>query len=195
MSSVVHCARPNRAPLPLRAPDGTHPSVQILAWPEEAAREAELAALGAPRLLLVAPDAQPPADWDECTDWVRLPVDERDLCARIDALQRRTSTAPALVLDEFDVLRRGDDWTALAPIEARLVEVMLRHPGRVVSRRDLAANAWPHGMPTDRSLDTRLHGLRRRLQPLGLQVRSVRRRGLLLEDVPVAARRDPDQGQ
>lgn len=181
MSTVVHGARTDRASTD--RPDQAGASVVILAWPEEAEREAELAAAGTPRLLLVAPDAEPPADWDEVTDWVRLPVDERDLCARVDALQRRSRVVAAPVLDEFDVLWRGDAWIPLAPIEARLLEVLLRHPGRVVSRRDLAANAWPRGMPTDRSLDTRLHGLRVRLRPFGLEVRCVRRRGLMLEDV------------
>ena len=93
--------------------------------------------VGQPRLLLVASDAEAPADWDGLTDWVRLPVDDRDLCARVAALQRLASQAPAPVLDEFDVLWRGDRWAPLAPIEARIVEVLLARCGSVVSRRDL----------------------------------------------------------
>ena len=100
-------------------------SVAILAWPEDAARAEELARAGQPRLLLVGVDAEPPEDWDGLTDWVRLPVDDRDLCARVAALQRLASRAPEPVLDEFDVLWRGDRWSALVPIEARLVEVLL----------------------------------------------------------------------
>jgi hypothetical protein len=162
-------------------------SVAILAWPEQADEAAECGRAGRPRLLLVAPDAEPPADWDGFTDWVRLPVDDRDLCARVAALQRLASRAPAPVLDEFDVLWRGDRWTALAPIEARIVEVLLARCGSVVSRRDLAAAAWPDGMPGTRAVDARLRRLRDRVEPLGLQIHNVRRRGLMLEVTELSA--------
>ena len=156
-------------------------SVAILAWPEHADVAAACGRRGQPRLLLVAPEAEPPDDWDDLTDWVRLPVDERDLCARVAALQRLASPMPEPELDEFDVLRRGGHWTALAPIEARIFEVLLARCGTVVSRRDLGAAAWPAGMPNTRALDGRLRRLRDRVEPLGLRVHNVRRRGLLLE--------------
>lgn len=156
-------------------------SVAMLAWPEDSDRAAELARAGHPRLLLVGTDAEPPDDWDGLTDWVRLPVDDRDLCARVAALQRLAARAPAPVLDEFDVVWRGDRWSALAPIEARLAAVLLARCGSVVSRRELSAAAWPGGAPGDRAVDARLCRLRTRLAPLGLTIHNVRRRGLLLE--------------
>src|SRR5690349_12697023 len=107
-------------------------SVAILAWPEQADEAAGCGRTGRPRLLLVASDAEPPADWDGLTDWVRLPVDDRDLCVRVAALQRLASRTPAPTLDEFDVLWRGGRWTALAPIEARIVGVLLARCGCVV---------------------------------------------------------------
>jgi hypothetical protein len=75
-------------------------SIAILTWPEHADRAVECARTGQPRLLLVASDAEPPADWDDLTDWVRLPVDAQDLCARVAALRRR-----ALMLDVSEVSR------------------------------------------------------------------------------------------
>jgi DNA-binding response OmpR family regulator len=69
----------------------------------------------------------------------------------------------------------------LAPIEARLVEVLLARCGSVVSRRELGAAAWPAGVPGERAVDARLRRLRTRVEPLGLSIHSVRRRGLLLE--------------
>ena len=156
-------------------------SVAILAWPDQEVEATECARTRQPRLLLVAHDAEPPADWDGLTDWVRLPVDDRDLCARIAALQRLASRVPEPVLDEFDVLWRGDEWTALAPIEARLVEVLLARCGSVVSRRELGAAAWPDGVPGGRAVDARLRRLRDRVEPLGIQIHNVRRRGLMLE--------------
>ncbi len=162
-------------------------SVAILAWPEQRAEAEQCGRVGQPRLLLVAPNAEPPADWDGLTDWVRLPVDDRDLCARVAALQRLASRAPEPVLDEFDVLWRGDRWSALAPIEARMIEVLLARCGSVVSRRELGAAAWPDGMPGTRAVDARLRRLRDRVEPLGLQIYNIRRRGLMLEVDEVSA--------
>ena len=120
---------------------------------EQRAEAARCGRVGQPRLLLVASDAEAPADWDALTDWVRLPVDDRDLCARVAALQRLASQAPAPALDEFDVLWRGDRWVPLAPIEARIVARLLARCGSVVSRRDLVAAAWIDGMPGARAVD------------------------------------------
>jgi hypothetical protein len=154
-------------------------SVALVAWPEEAVRSAEVARAGQPQLLLVAPDAAPPPDWDRLTDWIRLPADERDVTARMTALQRRVTAAGPPTLDEFDVLRRGGRWTALSPIEARIVQLLLANFGGVVPRRDLDA-IWANGMP-GRSLDVRLTKLRERIAGLGLHIHTVRNQGLLLE--------------
>jgi DNA-binding response OmpR family regulator len=112
---------------------------------------------------------------------VRLPVDDRDLCARVAALQRLATRPPAPVLDEFDVLWRGDRWVALAPVEARILDALLARCGSVVGRRELGAAAWPDGVPGSRAVDARLRRLRDRVEPLGLRIHNVRRRGLLLE--------------
>jgi len=118
-----------------------------------------------------------PSDWDGCTDWVRLPVDDRDLCARVAALQRLTSRMPEPSLDEFDVLWRGDRWVALAPIEARMLEVLLARCGTVVSRRELGSAAWPDGVPGTRAVDSRLRRLRDRVETARAADPHVRRRG------------------
>ena len=97
------------------------------------------------------------------------------------ALQRLASQAPAPALDEFDVLWHGDRWVPLAPIEAGIVARLLARCGSVVSRRDLVAAAWIDGMPGARAVDARLRQLRDRVEPLGLQIHNVRRRGLMLE--------------
>lgn len=154
-------------------------SVLIVSWPEESERAAEHARNGQPQLLLVAPDAPPPSDWDRLTDWIRLPADERDITARVAALQRHVAAAGPPTLDEFDVLHRGRRWTALAPIEARIMELLLANFGRVVPRRDLDA-VWTNGMP-DRGLDARLTKLRDRIAELGISIHTVRNKGLLLE--------------
>jgi DNA-binding winged helix-turn-helix (wHTH) protein len=88
--------------------------------------------------------------------------------------------AGTVQLDERDILRRGTQWTALAPIEARMVSVFLERAGRVVRRRDLAG-AWPNGCPSERAVDGRLTTLRARIAPLGLEIRTVRARGFVLD--------------
>lgn len=85
-------------------------------------------------------------------------------------------------LDECDVLRRGRHWIALAPVEARILELLLSRAGRVVRRSEFRV-VWPAGMPTARAVDARLTRLRKRVAPLGIQIRSVRARGLMLSVV------------
>jgi DNA-binding response OmpR family regulator len=72
-------------------------------------------------------------------------------------------------------------WVSLAPVEARILAVLIARRGVVVPRRDLTRAGSPEGAPGDRSVDNRLAQLRERVEPLGLGSRGVRRRGLLLE--------------
>ena len=152
-------------------------------WPsdEESLESARRGAL--PRLLLVEGDSPPPVVDDELEDWIRVPADEVDLHARVDALERRrrarNSVAPTL--DDDGVLRLGGGWVSLPPVEARLTEAMLARLGAVVSRDALGRAGWPDGVPGRNALDVHVLRLRRRLEPLGLAIRTVRARGYLLE--------------
>lgn len=87
------------------------------------------------------------------------------------------------VLEEHGLLRVGDRWAALSPLEEVLVRPLLASFGTVVSREELYATAWPEGDRGPRALDARMVRLRRRIAPLGLTLRSVRRRGFVLEQV------------
>ena len=53
--------------------------------------------------------------------------------------------------------------------------------GAVVGRELMARRAWPNGAPTRNALDVHILRLRRRIAPLGLEVRTVRSRGYLLQ--------------
>ncbi len=159
------------------------PPVALLRWPDEAARRAELAAAGQPRLLLVHPDAPPPRTWGPAEDWVRLPVDQAELDARVAALARRgpePPTGPRPVLDGDDVLHVGSRRVPLPPIEAALLGLLIHRAPAVVPRDELAAAGWPGG-PGDRGLlDSRMKLLRRRVAPLGVEIDTVRGVGYLL---------------
>jgi two-component system, OmpR family, response regulator len=51
----------------------------------------------------------------------------------------------------------------------------------VVTRDILADRAWPRGVPTRNALDVHVLRLRRRIAPLGLEIRTVRSRGYLMQ--------------
>lgn len=154
----------------------------------ESQRRDELQKDGRPRLLLLEGDAPPPAaSTDELEDWIRVPAGEADLRARVDGLRRRAEARidPAPALDDDGVLRLGDRWVSLPPVEARLTAALLDRYGAVVSREALARAGWPAGAPGRNALDVHMLRLRRRLSPLALAIRTVRSRGYLLERLAV----------
>ena len=153
--------------------------VELVHWPAEERRRSELRATSRPRILLVGEGEPAPVTVDPMEDWIRLPADERDLQARVESLSRRTSVEPSL--DSDGILRNGDRWVALPPIEARLVEILLERFGRVVARGDLVQRVWPDEEPNRNVLDVHVLRLRRRLEPVGLAIRTVRKRGYVLD--------------
>jgi len=88
----------------------------------------------------------------------------------------------SLWLDEFDVLRKGAAWVALSPLEGRIMRVFLGRIGGVATRDELALAAWPeHAFERNRGLGVPLTRLRRKLRPLAVEVRPIRRHGYALE--------------
>jgi DNA-binding winged helix-turn-helix (wHTH) protein len=158
--------------------------VVVVRWPAERERREELQRLGQPRLLLLENGEPPPEVDDVLEDWARAPIDDADLAARLATLQRRSEdhdTPDAPTLDADGVLHHQDAWVALPPVEARLMGAMLDRAGAVVSREALARAGWPDGAPGRNALDVHVLRLRRRVDPLGLVIRTVRSRGYLLE--------------
>ena len=167
----------------------------MLRWPEEEARRTRISQQGVPRLLLVAAGEEPPAVGDCLEDWIRVPADDEDVRARVDALSVRMQTHLATgsgeaqppgipVLDDFGVLRMNGAWVALPPLEARLAEALLERMGTVTSRDLLVRAGWPTAPPGRNALDVHVLRLRRRLRPVGLAIRTVRSRGYLMEPAP-----------
>jgi hypothetical protein len=156
--------------------------VALVHWPAEQDRREALRRTGQPRLLLVERGA-PPIPTDELEDWIRLPADDLDLRVRVEALRRRTDgdNGSTPLVDDDGVLRLGDHWVSLPPVEARLTSALLDRFGAVVSRDALARSGWPGGSPGRNALDVHVLRLRRRLSPLRLAIRTVRSRGYLLE--------------
>jgi DNA-binding winged helix-turn-helix (wHTH) protein len=156
--------------------------VSLVRWPAERDRREALRQAGEPRLLLVEQGA-PPVPSDHREDWIRLPADDVDLRVRVEALRRRLGAESVGLpgIDEDGVLRVGDRWVALPPVEARLATVLVDRFGAVVSREALTKVGWPGGSSSRNALDVHVLRLRRRLAPLQLAIRTVRSRGYLLE--------------
>jgi DNA-binding response OmpR family regulator len=110
-------------------------------------------------------------------DYVPKPFSPREVVARVQALLRRTGEPDA---SQPDVLRAGsieiDLWSrqvrndgrliTLTPTELRLLEALVRHPGRTFTRDELVARAFgPDYEGVDRTIDTHVTNLRRKLAP------------------------------
>jgi len=107
-------------------------------------------------------------------DYVTKPFSLRELRARVRAQLRRSQRAAARVVRfgdcevDFDraELRRAGQPIEITPQELRLLRVFLRNRGRVLSRDQLIAAAWGHGMAiTDRAVDTHVFNLRKKIEP------------------------------
>lgn len=161
--------------------------VAVLRWPDEEPRRAQLRSTCGARLLLVAPEAPAPVVADDLEDWIRLPADDRDLQARIDGLALRlrgrggNGHRPVPMIDGDGLLRHAGAWVALPPIEARLAAALLERLGSVVPRDVLVRAGWPRAAPNRNVLDVHMLRLRRRVDGVGLTIRTVRSRGYLLE--------------
>ncbi len=162
--------------------------VVLVRWPHERERRELLAAEGQPRLLLVEASAEAPIPEDVLEDWIRVPADEGDVQVRIEGLRRRSGAFNARVpdLDPDGLLRLDGQWVSLPPVEARLMGALLERFGAVVSREQLAKSGWPRGAPGRNALDVHMLRLRRRIDPIGLAIKTVRSRGYLLETVSTA---------
>ena len=156
--------------------------VVLVRWPEEDARLRQLRDTGSPRLLLLNGESEPPESADCLEDWIRLPADDRDVRGRVARLSSRAETQqPAPEVDGDGLLRYRGRWVALSPVESALAITLVDRFGAVVGRDTLARRAWPDGTPTRNALDVHMLRLRRRIAPLGVEVRTVRSRGYLMQ--------------
>jgi len=156
--------------------------VVLVRWPEEDVRLRQLRETGSPRLLLLNSESEPPESADCLEDWIRLPADDRDMRARVARLASRSETQqPAPQVDGDGLLRYRGRWVALSPVESALAITLVDRFGAVVGRDTLARRAWPEGTPTRNALDVHMLRLRRRIAPLGVEVRTVRSRGYLMQ--------------
>ena len=127
-------------------------------------------------------------------DYVVKPFGPRELRARIAALLRRSrgAAAPATTrIGDAEVdfdraqIRRGDAVMPLTPLEFRLLRVLIRARGRILTREQLIAEAWgTNTFVIDRVVDNHIGSLRRKIEPDASEpryLRNVRGIGYCLE--------------
>ena len=111
-------------------------------------------------------------------DYLSKPFNPRELVARVRAILRRASNRPARagVTDEIIVgpivlhagmhqVRVADRAVALTGAEFRVLEILMRSAGQVISRDSMTEQALGRKLvPYDRSIDTHISNLRRKLE-------------------------------
>ncbi len=162
--------------------------IALVRWPQERAIRDALAALDRPRLLLVAVGEAPPDALDAAEEWLRWPADHDEVLLRAHHLSQRIPIAerPPLVLEAEGMLRRGDRWVAISEAQLPVVGLLIASLGRVVRFEAIVeAYASLGGSTHPASVRTVLSRIEARVRPLGLEVTSVRRRGVVLRDADV----------
>lgn len=104
------------------------------------------------------------------------PFDLQELLAQIRALLRRGSSAPTPVLRWGDLSLNPSSYEVhyhrtpihLTPKEFALLEALLRHGRRVLSRATIAESLWPwQEAPSDDTIKTYIKNLRAKLKAAG----------------------------
>jgi two-component system response regulator QseB len=105
-------------------------------------------------------------------DYLVKPFDLDELAARVRALLRRKSGRSATVLEHLGVLldpathrvtREGSE-VALSPREFALLQLLMEHPGRILSRAQLEERLYGWGEEVEsNAVEVHIHGLRRKL--------------------------------
>jgi two-component system, OmpR family, response regulator CpxR len=111
-------------------------------------------------------------------DYLPKPFDERELVARMRAILRRSARGPApaksnvLRLGDVELdsaarlARRGDETLILTAVEFDMLHMLLRAAGTVVRREEITKQVLDRKlMGFDRSVDTHISRLRRKLGP------------------------------
>lgn len=127
-------------------------------------------------------------------DYVTKPFSMKELVARINAVLRRANpSASGNVVTFGDIsldretmrVTRGGEAVELGPTEFRLLETLIKRPGRVYSREQLLDQVWGQDIYVEaRTVDVHIGRLRKALNKGGAMdpIRTVRASGYALDE-------------
>jgi DNA-binding response OmpR family regulator len=117
-------------------------------------------------------------------DYVTKPFSVKVLLERVKALVRRANSqdvdSETLELGNIRLDKRSHEVTlndeplALTPTEFRLLEALMRQPGRAFTRYDLMESAMSDSIVLDRTVDVHIKSLRRKMGSTGSCIETVR---------------------
>jgi DNA-binding winged helix-turn-helix (wHTH) protein len=138
--------------------------------------------MGILRLLVVEGGVPAPICSDVREDWVRAPVSDDDLRARVATLKAKADAHRLPHVDPNGVLRFAGRSITVSRTETDLLECLVRQFGVLVTR-DMLRECLPDrpGGASRNALDLHIMRVRRRIRSLGLVIRTVWGRGYLLE--------------
>lgn len=153
----------------------TTSEVMLLRWPEDAEDGPRLARQGVAVLYLIDGFGDPPDIGSCLEDWVRVPGDERDLRARIAALEARSHAhlAPPR-LDADGLLRYRGQVTMLSADNRDLARALVNRFGNTVPDDELPA-------ADTAALRLRIAQLRSQVRGIGLSIHRVRLHGYKMQ--------------
>ncbi len=116
-------------------------------------------------------------------DYVTKPFSPREVVARIRAILKRLNKAGPAAADWRVDEQAARVWFGEQPLsltrsEYRILETLVRHPGRVFSRASLMDICGSDEDSFERAVDTHIKTLRAKLRPLGGDAWIATRRGL-----------------
>ncbi len=156
--------------------------IKFLRWPHEKAERPQFIEDRIPVLWIVESNFEPPECVDPLEDWVRPPLHQRDVDARVACLAQRARGERVPVISPDNVLYTRELRLPLADSEAVIMNALVENFEKVVPRKQLAECGWGKASQEHRNaLDLRILRLRRRIAPLKLEIVTVWGRGYMLE--------------
>lgn len=128
-------------------------------------------------------------------DYLAKPFELAELEARVRSLLRRASFAPAPVLRHgalsLDTVGRrveiDGEGVDLSARELALLEMLLLRAGRVVSKDGLLERLYgADDQAGENAVEVCVHRLRKKLEPVGVAIRTIRGLGYMIDKIPNA---------